>query len=112
MIARAYCYVEMARAQQLLHSDLILRALNDVNNKLNHSERSYTFVVDYGQNMEIPVFINQQPGVSYYYRPLSIYNLGMVDQAHNIGNGKLRTTCFTMSIMRVLVLKEQTMSVH
>jgi hypothetical protein len=54
MIARAYCHVEMARVQRLLYSDLILRARNDVNNKLNHLERSYTFVVDYGQNMEIP----------------------------------------------------------
>ena len=44
--------------------------------------------------MEIPVFKIQQPGVSYYYSPLSIYNLGMVDQAHNNGNGELKDHLF------------------
>ena len=44
--------------------------------------------------MEIPVFKNQQPGVSYYYSPLSIYNLGMVDQAHNSGNVELKDHLF------------------
>jgi hypothetical protein len=45
MIARAYCHVETARAQQLLYSDLILRVRNDVNNKLDHLEWLYTFVL-------------------------------------------------------------------
>ncbi len=47
-----------------------------------HSQRSYAFVVDFGQNMELLSFNGEQPCSTYYYSPLSIYNLGMVDQAH------------------------------
>ena len=44
--------------------------------------------------MEIPVFQDQQPGATYYYSPLSIYNLGMVDQAHNNGDGEFKDHLF------------------
>ena len=40
------------------------------------------FVVDYGQNMELPLYNSEQPGVSNYYSPLSIYNLGVVNHSH------------------------------
>ena len=69
-------------------------ARHDGKSKVSHSERHYMFVVDYGQNMEIPVFKDQQPGVTYYYSPLSIYNLGMVDQAHNNGDGEFKDQMF------------------
>ncbi len=42
----------------------------------------YTFVVDYGQNMELPSYNAEQPGCTYYYSPLSIYNLGVVNHTH------------------------------
>ena len=32
--------------------------------------------------MELSSFNEEQPGSTYYYSPLSVYNLGMVDQAH------------------------------
>ncbi len=32
--------------------------------------------------MEILVFNKVQPGTSYYYSPLNIYNLGVVDHAY------------------------------
>ena len=48
------------------------------------------FAVDYGQNMELPMYNSQQPGVMYYYSPLSIYNLGMVDHVHDYGNGEVK----------------------
>ena len=54
-----------------------------------HSERVYTFVVDYGQNMELPVYNDEQPGCTYYYSPLSVYNLGVVNHAHVYDNGKI-----------------------
>ncbi len=34
---------------------------------LLHFEQTYTFVVDYGQNMELPVYNEEQPGITYYY---------------------------------------------
>ncbi len=49
-----------------------------------HSERTYTFVVDYGQNMELPVFNSQQAGATYYFSPMKVNNLGMVDHAHKL----------------------------
>ena len=84
----------MARAQRLLYTDLISKARQDASSNLSHSDRSYTFVVDYGQNMEIPTFQDQQPGVTYYYSLLSIYNLGMVDQAHDNGDSDLKDHLF------------------
>jgi len=45
-------------------------------------------VIDYGQNMELPVYNEEQPGITYYYSVLGMYNLGMVNHAHVYGNGK------------------------
>ena len=39
------------------------------------------FFVDYGKKLELPVFKHKQPGPSYYYSPMSMYNLGMVNHA-------------------------------
>ena len=47
-----------------------------------HKDRVYTFVVDYGQNMELPSYRKKQPGCTYYYSPLSVYNLGVVNHGH------------------------------
>jgi hypothetical protein len=90
MIGRAYKHVEMARAQRLLYTNLINKARRDAIDSIQHSKRSYTFVVDYGQNMEVPVLNNAQFGASYYMSPLSIYNLGMVDQAHVQEDGQVK----------------------
>ncbi len=54
-----------------------------------HSERTYTFVVDYGQNMELPVFNKEQPGCTYYFSPMKVSNLGMVDHAHKYPDGSV-----------------------
>jgi len=32
-------------------------------------------------------YIKEQPGITYYYSPLSIYNLGIVDHAHVYDDG-------------------------
>jgi hypothetical protein len=42
----------------------------------------YTFVVNYWQNMELPVYNNEQPGCTYYFSRMSVYKLGVVDHAH------------------------------
>jgi hypothetical protein len=39
--------------------------------------------------MELPVYNKEQPGITYYYSPLSIYNLGMVDHAHVYVDGRI-----------------------
>ncbi len=51
--------------------------------------RSCTFVCNYGQNMELPIFDQDQPGCSYYFSPLGVQNFGVVGQAYVDYDGKI-----------------------
>ncbi len=82
MLLQAAKHVKMARAQRALYHA-------DATEGKDHAERRYTFVVDYGQNMELPVYNKEQPGITYYYSPLSIHNLGIVDHAHVYDDGRV-----------------------
>ena len=65
MILRAALHVTMAKVQRKLY---VLAVKNAVNNELSFkpdSTKSYCCVVDYGQNMELPVFHKAQPGLVY-----------------------------------------------
>ena len=90
MLLQAAKHVKMARIQRLLYQQKVAEAVEDAKVGRTHRERRYTFVVDYGQNMELPIFNKEQPGVTYYYSPLSIYNLGIVDHAHDYGGGDIK----------------------
>ena len=90
MLLQAAEHVKMARIQRKLYQQKVAEAVEDAKVGRAHSERRYTFVVDYGQNMELPIFNKEQPGVTYYYSPLSIYNLGIVDHAHDYGGGDIK----------------------
>ncbi len=37
--------------------------------------------------MELPIYNSEQPGCTYYFSLLSIYNLGMVNYAHEYEKG-------------------------
>ena len=39
--------------------------------------------------MELPIYNTQQPGCTYYYSPLSVYNLGAVNHAHIYDDGDI-----------------------
>jgi hypothetical protein len=56
---------------------------------VEHSDRMYTFVIDYGQNMDIPVINEEQPGPTYYFSPVGVYNLGVVHHTHVYDNGTI-----------------------
>ena len=90
MLIRAAVHVNAARVQRLLYRFYVNKAIKDATVNVAHSDRCYTFVVDYGQNMELPVYHDQQPGVRYYYSPLGIYNCGIVNLAHVCENGDVR----------------------
>ena len=90
MVLESAKHIRMARAQRALYQKLVVDAVSDAEEGKDHMERRYTFVVDYGQNMELPVFNDQQPGCTYYYSPLSVYNLGVVNHAHTYENGAVR----------------------
>jgi hypothetical protein len=82
-------HVKMARSQRALYKAKVVDAVADATEGKDHAKRRYTFVVDYGQNMELPVYNKEQPGITYYYSPLSIYNLGIVDHAHVYDDGRV-----------------------
>ena len=83
MLLRAAKHIKQARSQRALYQNLVRKSINDAKDVLlQHKDKTYTFVVDYGQNMELPSFKNEQPGTVYYFSPLNIYNLGVVNHAH------------------------------
>ncbi len=63
---------KMARVQRLLYQEKVARAVKDAVDGVDHSSHMYTFVVDFGQNMELPIYNNEQPGCTYYFSPLSV----------------------------------------
>ena len=85
MVIEATEHLRMSRAQRKLYQEKVDKARRTVDK--GHAERTYTFVVDYGQNMELPVFNKQQPGCTYYYSPMSVNNLGIVHHAHKLADG-------------------------
>jgi predicted small metal-binding protein len=87
MMLDAAEHIKMARAQRKLYQQKV----DDVKRTVDrpHSERTYIFVVDYGQNMSLPIFNSQQPGATYYFSPRTVNNLGIVDHAHKYDDGKV-----------------------
>jgi hypothetical protein len=84
-ILKATMHVKMARAQRLLVNEKMSKAKEDATANTIHSERTYTLIVDYGQNMALPWFGKSQPGDTYYFTPLNVFNLGCVDVSHPDG---------------------------
>ena len=86
--------IRMARAQQALYQQKMEDAQRDASEGKEHTETTYTYVVDFGKNMEMPIYNSQQPGCTYYYSPLSVYNLGMVDHAYEYDDGTISEHMF------------------
>jgi hypothetical protein len=90
LLLQAGAHIKMARAQRALYQAKVADAVADATAGKEHLVRRYTFVVDYGQNMELPVYNKEQPGFTYYFSPMTIYNLGVVDHAHVYNDGQVR----------------------
>ena len=82
-------HIKMARAQRALYQVKVSAAVDHAKESVDHGLRTYTFVVDYGQNMELPIYNSEQPGCTYYFSPLSVYNLWMVNHAHEYEVGQV-----------------------
>lgn len=82
MLLQSADHIKRARKQRELYQEKMKQAEDDAKNNVPHCNRTYTFVVDYGQNMELPVYNAHQPGCCYYYTPLTVNNLGVVNHAH------------------------------
>jgi hypothetical protein len=87
MLLQAATHIKMARAQRALYQAKVADAVADATARKEYLVRRYTFVVDYGQNMELLVYNKEQPGCTYYFSPMSIYNLGVVNHAHIYDDG-------------------------
>jgi hypothetical protein len=37
--------------------------------------------------MELPIYNSEQPGTTYYFSPLTVFNLGVVNHAHTYNDG-------------------------
>ena len=99
-------HVRAARAQRSLYNRKVAECRN------HYSYNVRTLVVDYGQNMEIPWFGSTQPGDTYYYSPLTVNNLGIVDcvddtltaHVYHEGEGKKGGSNVASLIMKTLNL--------
>jgi len=87
MLLEAAIHIKMARAQRALYSAKVAQAVQGATAMKDHLEKVYTFVVDYGQNMEPPSYNSEQPGTTYYFSPLTVFNLGVVNHAHTYNDG-------------------------
>ena len=56
MLLEAAEHIKMARAQRALYQSKVDLAVCHATEKKEHCDRAYTFVVDYGQNMELLSF--------------------------------------------------------
>ncbi len=87
MLLEAAKHIKMARVQRALYQVKVERTVRDAATKKDHSERVYTFIVDYGQNMELPSYRGEQPGCKYYFSQLGVFNLGVVNHAQVYHDG-------------------------
>ena len=72
-------HVERATKQQELFNLKKQEAKDD--KEKHRGARSYCFVADFAQNMNLPNFSAEQPGSTYYYSPMSVYPFGIVDSS-------------------------------
>ena len=84
---RAAVHVKSARVQRLLYRLKVANAIESAKAQHPQSSRIYTLYVDYGQNMDLPHYAEEQSGCTYYYSPLGVYNLGIVDRAYDQNDG-------------------------
>jgi len=83
VILKASKHVRHAKLQRDLVNAKVKKAKEDYNNNVPHTERVYTLVADYCQNMGVPYFGGEQAGDVYYFSPLGVYCFGVVDTPIN-----------------------------
>lgn len=89
IIVEASIHVRMASKQREVVNEKIDKARRDSERDVHHRDRTYTFICDYAQNMELPWFGENQPGETYYLSALSVFNFGVVNVAHRSADGSI-----------------------
>ena len=82
LIAKAAKHCKQAQAMRTVFNNVKLLA-QQANESTPHAERIYCIVVDYCMNLAVPYFGSEQPGETYYYSPLNVFLLGIVDVSNN-----------------------------
>jgi hypothetical protein len=82
-IENANKHCKRSICQRKLANEKITKAKEDKMNDVPHSSRTYTFIADYSQNLDLPHFGGEQPGETFYYSPLNIFQFGVVDPSDN-----------------------------
>ena len=95
LLMRSGVHVSSARVQRGLYREKVVMSKEDVRNKKPHSQMRRCLAVDFGQNMELPKYGISQPGVTYYWSPLTVNNLGIVDHAYEYPNGDIKSHMYT-----------------
>ena len=79
ILLQAGKHVTMARKQREYFNIKKQKARDDRKASVRQEDRTYCFVADFAQNMNIPNFSAEQPGATYYFSPMNMYPFGVVD---------------------------------
>ncbi|OEU05772.1 hypothetical protein FRACYDRAFT_258320 [Fragilariopsis cylindrus CCMP1102] len=72
-------HIEEARSMRDLLGDLHAEAQKCTEDGVDDEEMCIVLIIDFCQNMEMPSFNGTQPGETYYYSPMTVPTLGIVD---------------------------------
>jgi len=72
LVLEAAKHVKMAKIQRDLYNKKKQEAIDD-------PSQVRTYTIDYAQNTMMPHFGDEQPGETYYYSPVNVYTLGVVN---------------------------------
>ena len=82
ILDKAKDHVKQYKHQRILCNQIIDNARNDVlSNVIPPAFKRKVITIDMGQNLQLPNFPAEQPGDAYYLSPLTIYLVGIVDNA-------------------------------
>jgi len=79
LIIAAAKRVKATVSQKILADQKIENARSSLNNNVPYNEKVVTLVMDYCQNLDLPHVGGEQVGEVYFYSPIGIYCLGIVD---------------------------------
>ena len=86
-------HVRQYQCQRKQSKIFIELAKMDVENKIPKIFRRRVLTIDMGQNLSLPNLEGEQPGDTYYFLPLTAYLFGVVDNATDDGDDRMR--CYT-----------------
>ncbi|KAG7344887.1 hypothetical protein IV203_032418 [Nitzschia inconspicua] len=87
-ILDAVLHVKKAMAMRALVNSKIETSKKHRVQNVPHSDRVYTIIADFCQNMELPHFGQQQPGETYFLTPVKLEGFGVADVSYEWKDGK------------------------